>query len=401
MTAPRKTISPRPSVSAAVAGNHYPVINRLFQSMLIFLFLASLGMPLLGTFLGLDPLQAFNEKRRLAALPDWPRNYSQAASFLPGVFSFYRDHFGFRRSSIHGLMLAEVGLFHTSGNSNVIIGDDGWLYLRLNDGPGSSQYSKIAPLSESELNRWQYLLEQRRGWLAKRHISYLVVIVPEKQPIYPEFLPMPMRRLQYNQWANQLVGRLKSSGSPVRILDLQPYLLQAKSREPDYWKADTHWNQYGIYVGYQAIMNEIHRILPGKPLIILGPDDFARFSAKGVGGDLANMLGVPELFNERFNAMTPRNQKLPLRGAEDSLYELNGDPRMPRLVMYHDSFGFELIPLMARSFSHGAYYWGKHNMRADFIAAEQPDLVIDEFAERFLTGSRWEIPEISEQSNPK
>jgi hypothetical protein len=369
--------------------------------MLIFLFLAGLGMPLLGTFLSLEPLQSFNEKRRLAAFPNWPRNYSQAATYLPGVLSFYRDHFGFRRSLIHGLALAEVSFFHVSSNSSVILGDDGWLYLRLTDGPGSSEQSGLAPLSEQELNRWQSLLEQRRAWLAKRNIAYLVVLVPEKQSIYPEFLPATMRRLQKNQWADQLIGRLKSTGSPVRILDLRPYLLQAKNREPIYWKGDTHWNQYGIYVGYQAIMNEIMRILPGKALIVLGPDDFARFPAKGVGGDLANLLGVPELFNERFNAMTPRNQKLPPRGAEDSLYELNGDPRMPRLVMYHDSFSFELIPLMARSFSHGAYYWGKHNMRADFIASEQPDLVIDEFAERFLTGSRWEIPEISEQSNPK
>jgi alginate O-acetyltransferase complex protein AlgJ len=86
---------------------------------------------------------------------------------------------------------------------------------------------------------------------------------------------------------------------------------------------------------------------------------------------------------------------------KDQLYEVNGDPRMPRLVMYHDSFGSELIPLLARSFSHGAYFWGKHDMRAEFIAAEQPDLVIDEFAERFLTGNRWETQELSEPSNPK
>jgi alginate O-acetyltransferase complex protein AlgJ len=364
-------------------------------------FLIMIAGSLVGAWLVWDPWYRFNEKRRLAAFPDWPRTSAQAADFLPGVLSFYRDHFGFRRSLIHGLKLTEVGLLHDSGDSNVIIGDNGWLYLRLNDGSGSSEFSKLAPLSESELNRWQYLLEQRRAWLAKRHISYLVVIVPEKQSIYPEFLPTLMKSLQFNQWADQLAGRLTSTGSPVTILDLRPYLLQAKSREPVYWKADTHWNQYGVYVGYQAIMNEILRILPNRPLIILGPDNFARFPANGVGGDLANLLGVPELFNERFNAMTLGDQRLPPRGAEDSLYEANGDPRMPRLVMYHDSFGSELIPLMARSFSRGAYYWGKHDMRADFIATEQPDLVIDEFAERFLTGNRWEIPEISEGSNPK
>jgi hypothetical protein len=360
-----------------------------------------IAMLFFGTCFRWDPWYGFSEKRELAAFPDTPRNYSQALSFLPGVLSFYRDNFGFRRSLIHGLALTEVSVFHISSKSTVILGDEGWLYMRLSDGPGSSEFSKLAPLSESELNRWQYLLEQRCAWLAKRHISYLVVIVPEKQSVYPEFLPAEARKLQFEQWASQLVGRLKSTDSPVTILDLQPYLFQAKTRELVYWKADTHWNQYGIYVGYRAIMDEIRRMLPGKPLIILGPDGFARFPAKGVAGDLANMLGVPELFNERFNAMTPRGQTLPSRNERDQLYEVNGDPRMPRLVMYHDSFGSELIPLLARSFSHGAYFWGKHNMRAEFIAAEQPDLVIDEFAERFLTGNRWEVAELSEASNPK
>jgi hypothetical protein len=347
---------------------------RLFRGLTAILFLVVTALPLLGSWPRWDPWYTFNERRRLAEFPDWPRNYSQAASFFPAVLSFYRDHFGFRRTLIHGLALTKVGFLHVSGDSNVIIGDEGWLYLRLSDGPGSSQNSELAPLSESELNRWQYLLEQRQAWLAKRHISYLVVIVPEKQSIYAELLPAPMRRLQYNRWADQLVNRLKSSG--LRILDLQSYLLEGKSREAVYWKADTHWNEYGLYVGYRAMMEEIHRILPGKPLIVLGPEDFARFPARGVGGDLANMLGVPELFSEPFNTMIPRDQKLPPRGAEDSLYELNGEARMPRWVMYHDSFGSELIPVMARSFSHGAYYWGKHDMRGDFIAAERPDLVI-------------------------
>jgi alginate O-acetyltransferase complex protein AlgJ len=285
---------------------NYRSTRRLYRGVTASFFLAVIALPLLGAWFRWDPWYGFSEKRELAAFPDWPRNYSQASSFLPDVLSFYRDNFGFRRSLIHGLALTEVGFFHISSKSSVILGDEGWLYLRLTDGPGSSESSQLAPLSESELDRWQYPLEQRRAWLAKRHISYLVVIVPEKQSIYPEFLPDREGKLQYEQWAGQLIGRLKSTGSPVAILDLQPYLFQAKSREQIYWKADTHWNQYGLYVGYRAMMDEIPRVLPGKPLIILGPDSFARFPAKGVGGDLANMLGVPELFSERFNAMSPR-----------------------------------------------------------------------------------------------
>jgi alginate O-acetyltransferase complex protein AlgJ len=213
-------------------------------------------------------------------------------------------------------------------------------------------------------------------------------------------LPAMLRRLQYLPWAAQLDDYLKNAGSPVRFLDLRPMLLEAKSREPVYWKADTHWNQYGVYVGYRALMQEVRAALPGRRLIVMGPQDFERFWARGAGGDLANMMGVPELYNESFEAMVPRDQTLPSRDPTRQLFEVNGDERGPRLVMFDDSFGNELIPLMARSFSHAAYFWGKHNMSAQFIEVERPDVVIDEFSERFLTGSRWEVPEMTEQSNP-
>jgi alginate O-acetyltransferase complex protein AlgJ len=370
----------------------YRSIARLFRGLTVILFLAGIGLPLLGAIAGWNPWYSFNEKRTLASFPAWPRDVSEAESYFPGAMSFYRDHFGFRQTLIHAAALANVGFLHRSTNSEVIIGEDGWLFLHLSDGPGSSDFSPLAPLSDAELNTWRTILEKRAAWLAQRHIAYLVVLVPEKQSIYPEFLPAARRASQHQDWATQLVDRLKSTGSPVKILNLQPVLLKAKNREPVFWKSDTHWNQFGVYIGYRAIMDEVHRLLPGRPLIVLGPADFDRFRARGVGGDLADLLGVPELFDEHFITMLPRNQQLPPRGAEQMLYEVDGDPRMPRLVMYHDSFGFYLIPLLARSFSHGAYFWGKQNMRADFIAREKPDIVIDEFAERFLTANRWETP---------
>jgi alginate O-acetyltransferase complex protein AlgJ len=259
----------------------YRSTRRLYQRVTASFLLAVIAMPLLGTWFRWDPWYGFNEKRELAAFPDWPRNYSQASSFLPDVLTFYRDNFGFRRSLIHGLAFTEVGFLHISSKSTVILGDDGWLYLRLTDGPGSSESSQLAPLSESELDRWQYPLEQRRAWLAKKHIAYLVVIVPEKQSIYPEFLPDGERKLQYEQWPSQLVGRLKNTGSPVAILDLQPYLFEAKSREQVYWKADTHWNQYGLYVGYRAMMDEIPPSVAWQAADHPRPGQFCSIPGKG------------------------------------------------------------------------------------------------------------------------
>jgi hypothetical protein len=126
-----------------------------------------------------------------------------------------------------------------------------------------------------------------------------------------------------------------------------------------------------------------------------------RVEAVGVGGDLANMLGVPEMFSETATTMTPTDQTLPPRNGTDQLYVLNGDPSGPRLVMYHDSFAHELIPLMARSFSHAAYFWGKRAIYPQFIAMQKPDLVIDEIAERFVSGEPTDDSDLPGQANPR
>jgi alginate O-acetyltransferase complex protein AlgJ len=394
-------LSPAPPDSGRVEADRHPAIDRLFQCVLILLFLAGLGVPLVGTFLGWDPFEAFNEKRRLAAFPPWPSQYSQVRSYIPNVLSFYRDRFGFRDSLIHALMQVKVGVFHVSGSPEVIIGDNGWLFLRLRDDPNSFKFSPLAPLSEKELQDWQEMFERRQAWLASQHIAYLVLIAPEKQTIYPEFLSSELRRFQHNVRTDQLLDRLRETHSPVQILDVRPELLQAKQFQRVYWKADTHWSDIGAYVVYRALMAEIQRILPAKPLIVLQSADLTRVEAVGVGGDLANMLGVPEMFSETATTMTPTDQTLPPRNGTDQLYVLNGDPSGPRLVMYHDSFAHELIPLMARSFSHAAYFWGKRAIYPQFIAMQKPDLVIDEIAERFVSGEPTDDSDLPGQANPR
>ena len=299
---------------------------------------------------------------------------------------------------IHALMKVKVGLFHVSGSPEVIIGDDGWLFLRLKDDPSSTKFSLLAPLSDNELNDWQHVFEQRQAWLAARHIQYLVLIAPEKQTIYAEFLPKELRRFQHDQRLDQLLRRLRETHSSLRILDVRPDLLSAKRFQPVYWRADTHWNYVGAYLVYRDLMAEVQRMLPTRPLIILEPTDLSGSEAVGFGGDLANMLGVPEMFSERAITMVPPGQRLPPRNELDQLYIVNGDPSGPRLVMYHDSFAYELVPLMARSFSHGVYFRGKRTIYPDFIAAHKPDLVIDEIAERFIVGGPPEDLDMRTQS---
>jgi hypothetical protein len=323
---------------------------------------------------------------------------NHAMSFLDGYLRFFRDHFAFRDTLIEGLAAVKVKEFGNSTNPLVVIGQDGWLFYTPPGDADFSKYRGLAPLSPDELDQWQQLLERRQARLARDHIPYLLVIVPDKQTVYPEFMPANLKKVGEESRLDEILDRLRDSHSPVRVLDLRPALLAAKKTAPVYLKHDTHWNDFGAYVGYRAIMEEIGKLTAGKRLPVLGPGDFVQGSVDLTNGDLVGVLGAPSLFDERVATMTPRVKVAIPTSPTEYIAEIdidNDDARMPRLVMYRDSFATRLLPMMARSFSVGVYRWG-YEFDGD-LEKHKLDIVVNEFVERALDDPAWTDPPVIRQ----
>jgi len=123
----------------------------------------------------------------------------------------------------------------------------------------------------------------------------------------------------------------------------------------------------------------------------------------GDGGDLANMLALKELLKEERITMTPKaglraivsNRDYPdpvsIAGREMVVRE-TGDPRLPRVLVFRDSFGWALIPLLSESFQSSVYVW-TFDFLPELIEREKPDVVILECAERYINALTLENPE--------
>jgi hypothetical protein len=61
------------------------------------------------------------------------------------------------------------------------------------------------------------------------------------------------------------------------------------------------------------------------------------------------------------------------------------DPSLPRLVMFHDSFGTALKPFLAEHFSRAVYDFSPMTFDQSILEREKPDLVIQEITERYLS----------------
>jgi len=308
----------------------------------------------------------------------------KAAAKFPGQFKYYlSDHFGFRNLLIqlHGMLMVE-GLGVTS-NQSVVLGKDGWLFLASE---GSlDDYRHANPFTKAELESWRQILEARQRWCAARGIAYLVVFAPSKHSIYPEEMPDVYTRLAQPSRLPQLVDYLKENHSPVQILDLTQPLLEAKRDGTRlYQKTDTHWNDRGAWVGYQAIMAAVGKQVPGAR--VLSASDFDAMTTVVAGMDLAGQLGLNGVLQEQRLDLKAR---IPLRlpYVEQDVVEpftVNaGAPGQPGVVVFRDSFLTQMLPWLVESFGRGAYFW-QYGFNQKTVEAEHPAIVIQEIAERKL-----------------
>jgi hypothetical protein len=366
-------------------------------------FLICLFVPLVGAYLHWDPAgNASNENRRLADVPKLPNSFQDAQKYSDRWMSFFRDHFGLRNTLIRGVALARVQGLGDDADGNVVVGKDGWLFLRPDGDRNFIAYRGLNPFSDDELTAWQDLLERRNAWLSQHHIPYIVVIPPDKQTIYPEYLPkeyQPLRqRGEYQSRLDQLLERLRQTHSSVRLLDLRPALLEAKKTDLVYHRTDTHWNDWGAFAGYSVMIRAARELLPQWHIVPQTLNDFRKGQVDAEVGDLARMTDMPDQYPDRGYALI---RKIPfdipshLMDRFQSTVVDRHVPTEPKLVFYRDSFGIALVPMIGPHFGRVVYAF-HYEMDPEMILKEKPDLVITEFIERnlYLSAPPTDPPEL-------
>lgn len=361
-------------------------IGKWSDRILIALFALAIALPLVGFFLGRG-VRVRTELRKPAERPQLSLQ-GRVWKYFPHAFeAYFNDHFGFRAVLIGWSNALKFRWLHVSTSPEVLIGLDNWLYYRpmpVAELPG--------PFTNEELQTWQRVLEHRQQWLARRGCRYLLFIPPNKETIYPEHLPSFARPYASVPRLDQLIAHLRRHSS-VPILDVRAALRQASQHERTYFRTDQHWNQRGAFVAYQHLIRELSQWFP--TLQPLPRSAFRETRYDLPSGDLAEMLGQDQGTEEWLNLeplLPPRARvcldvKWPARLALPRLAFATekDDERLPRAVMFHDSFTLAPALYLCEHFRRIAYCWHWHDeFIQDVIASEHPDVVIQEILERKL-----------------
>ena len=365
-------------------------VERTGDVLLIGAFVVGIGLPPARHLLGPARSGNADEARATQSLPELRAKRSSLLSFPVRFEQYYRDAFGFRNELIAVHNRVKLDWLHTSPAANVVVGKGGWLYY--SGGRVLEDHRGLAPLTDEHLRRWAEALRRRREWLAERGGEYLVVIVPEKHTIYPEFLPDGMAPVGPATRLDQFISDARVTGA-ARVLDLRGDLRGAKPWSRLYHRGDTHWNERGAYVGYRAIMAVLAERHP--ELAPFPPEDFEPGAERLENLDLVRMIGMRGRILEENLTFRPRRPRrafdddpgLKRTGKIDPNWHpfARQCPAAPpvKAVVLRDSFATLLAPYLAEHFRRSVFLWQKTFDYA-VIDRERPDVVIHEMGERQL-----------------
>jgi alginate O-acetyltransferase complex protein AlgJ len=272
--------------------------------------------------------------------------------------------------------------FNVLGERNfhdVVVGKDGWLYY---SGERNLDYYQRANLMSAEqIGALLAQLSETRENLTAQGITFYVVVAPNKESIYPEHLPAGIRQANGPSLLDEILAANRDPD--LKIIDLRPALMKAREDTQVYYRTDTHWNPEGAFAAYEVIAERIGADFPAVKAH--PPANFIKVR-ESIGGDLSAMLTMKdELVEDSFELEPAFDRKALTETSEDDavLKSINSDSSLPRTMIFRDSFFNGLQPFLMEHFSK-AIVIRSFNLDMEWIAAEKPDIVIMEVAERYL-----------------
>lgn len=286
--------------------------------------------------------------------------------------NYFAKNFAFRNRVVDVFSAIKQNVFST-GNDQVIVGGEGFLFFDET----LDNYTGQNLMTDAEISEIADSLAQLSRYAAEHGASFLFVCAPNKNTIYPQYMPSRYVQSTSDGDLDRLYDALDARGVPY--LDLRPVLWQAAEQKLVYHKKDTHWNGAGAYAAYSAMMEALGRTCP----------DFSPFGPHTVNdfeGDLDTLL-----YPGRGHYDTDEIYDLSGQYIYTSAYSTPMDMRITtrsggqgKLLCFRDSFANALIGYLACDFEQ-AVFERPIPYAADQLETFDADCVIVEIAQRNLS----------------
>lgn len=363
------------------------------KALIVIAFLAILVLPVIASD-KVGGAASPNENRYLAKFPTViVENNKIAPGLKNGFEAWLKDNLAAREEAQRIKSYIDLRLFSSSPSPLVHIGEDGWWFFTNDRNLEIGQGTHL--LSNEELEAIRENQEAIQSSLQERGIDYVLVLVPSKASVYPEY--MKGGNYQVGPTLIDQVTTYLQENTTVPVINIKPNLIDAKNEQDVYFRTDTHWNYAGAYIGYKTTIENLNNfgMIRSQPIS-------HNVEPATHNGDLSAMMGYPGLLPpEPFEATIIQNPQASLVSDSEKVIQItklladkeikgeyifysNPSAQKSALIL-GDSFfiAWKIPDLFAENFSEMNFIL-THIVSNDIIQAINPDIVILERTERYI-----------------
>jgi hypothetical protein len=267
-------------------------------------------------------------------------------------------------------------------SDKVLFGKQGWLFLRHDTNNVIGQHTGQVKLNPWAQQAWKGVLRDRMSVTARLGICWLCLAVPDKESLYPEYLPSAIE-LAPSRPVHDFLKVASAVNAPVEYV-LEDLRL-AKDSADLFSKTDTHWNFRGAYVAYRTIC----RLLAERDIELDVIKENSIYWSEHISqGDLGSKVHPDPPSSPTIRAELDRQQG---RLVFDNGVRNHG--RVMRFaqrrsqgltcVVFGESFTHYLLPFLKETFQHLIFVHTSMLVR-EILEQERPDVVLSLPLERFL-----------------
>lgn len=320
---------------------------------------------------------ATNETTENTALAEWP-SLTEYEEYLSGMGEYFEDHFAFRQYFVTANALLRGKLLGVGATDRVVVGKDDWLYYAgtLDDYCGKDL------LNERELYAAVHNLKLMQDYAEARGSRFILTIAPNKNSLYSEHMPYFYRKGTDTN-LEHLTEKMAEAG--ISYVDL--YEEFREEDEELYFQRDSHWNNKGAILAYDALMNRMEK---EHETYLNVPYELEKVHTGDIDEMLYPLAAEPEedyIYDKEFHYTYVND----VTDNMDDWIETQNPEKEGRLLMFRDSFGESLLPFMAEEVGEG-YFSRLVPYNLTQIEEYRPDYVIVERVERNLSAFVEDVP---------
>lgn len=320
-----------------------------------------------------------------------PDNKVESAEEFKGDYfktlvNWFDESYGMKEEmvSLNSRITADV--FGVSSVDAITVGKNGWLYASATN----ESYQGKDNLTKRETFNIAHNVKVLQSAVESKGAKFIFAVPANKNTLYPDNMPYYIKKIGNNTSLDDVSKELENLG--VNYVNL--YDRFRSQDETLYLKMDSHWNGKGAVLAYNEIMAESE--IPHNTYKNAVP------VMKDYEGDLAK-TAFPTFTKSEENPVYETYGDIGNLNVEEPSITTTCNAGTGNLLMYRDSFGNTLIPLMSSEFSKAHYSKTKSEYYTDYkvqndITAYKPDVVVVEIVERHLKDFTYNMPEIEAPS---